>query len=47
MSNLSKVLANKFCSGLSNKVTLMPVIKHEERIKRLNLEFKLLKDENT
>lgn len=43
-SNLSKILVNKFCPEITNKLSLLPICKHSERLKRLNLEFKLLKD---
>jgi hypothetical protein len=43
MSNLGKILTNKFVNG-GNKITLMPICKHTDRIKKLNIEFKLLND---
>lgn len=44
VSNLSKILINRFCPELTDKVTLLPMIKHSKRLRRLNLQFKLLKD---
>ena len=44
ISNLSKILVNKFCQGVTNKLTYLPICKHSERIKRLKMEFQLLKN---
>lgn len=43
VSNLSKILISKFCGG-NSKITLMPVCRHEERVKRLELKFRLIKE---
>ena len=45
VSNLTKILLNKFCPGVTNKLTYLPLCKNKDRRKRLNLEFKLIKDE--
>jgi hypothetical protein len=45
VSNMSKILLNKFCQGVTNKLTYLPITKHTERMKRLNIEFKLFKEE--
>jgi hypothetical protein len=42
---MSKILLNKFCQGVTNKLTYLPITKHTERMKRLNIEFKLFKEE--
>ena len=44
LSNMGKILVNQFC-GESNKVSLMPILKQSEIIKKINIEFKLLKQE--
>ena len=44
---MSKILLNKFCQGVTNKLTYMPICKHSEKYKRLNLEFKLLKPDQS
>lgn len=44
-SNQTKMLLSKFCPEITNKVTLLPTSRHSERLHRLHLDFKLLKDD--
>ena len=41
-SNLTKILANKLCGDASNRINLLPLVRHEDRIQRLPLDLKLL-----
>ena len=45
MKNVSKLLVKKFCPKLSDKVTLLPLVRHSERVHVLDLEFSFLKEE--
>jgi hypothetical protein len=36
-TNLTKILANKLCGDVTNKLNLLPLCKHEDRIQRLSI----------
>jgi hypothetical protein len=40
-SNLTKILANKLCGDVTNKLNLLPIVKHEDRVQRIDIEFKV------
>jgi len=39
---MSKILLSKFCPGVTNKLTYLPICRHKERLQRLDLSFDLL-----
>jgi hypothetical protein len=41
LSTQGKVMAFKFCGGYTNKITMMPLIKHKDRIEKANIQFKI------
>lgn len=41
VSNLTKILANKLCGDVCNKISLLPLCKHQDRIQRLPLDLKV------
>jgi hypothetical protein len=46
VGNLTKILANKLCGDVTNKLNLLPICKHEDRLQRLSLEFQVFSHEN-
>jgi hypothetical protein len=46
-SNLTKILANKLCGDVTNKLNLMPMVRHEDRIKRMKIEFSVFPKEHS
>lgn len=41
-STLTKILANRLCGDATNKLHLLPLVKHQDRVQRLDLDFTLL-----
>ncbi len=41
LSTQGKVMAYKFCGGYTNKITMMPLIKHGDRLEKVNIDFKI------
>ena len=46
-SNLTKILANKLCGDVTNKLNLLPLVRHEDRVQRISVDFKVFPREET